>query len=73
MLHCFGNLLTLFSHVGHVCCGQTRQTYKLTCGSGILATERNVLVEALCTALEHRFDDTSVVKATAIAVSRYGQ
>ena len=44
-----------------------RQTYKLTCGSGILATERNVLVEALCTALEHRFDDTSVVKATAIA------
>ena len=19
--HCFGNLLTLFSHVGHVCCG----------------------------------------------------
>ena len=28
----------------------TRQTYKLTCGSGILATERNVLVEALCTA-----------------------
>ena len=21
MLHCFGNLLTLFSHVGHVCCG----------------------------------------------------
>ena len=45
----------------------TRQTYKLTCGSGILATERNVLVEALCTALERRFDDTSVVKATAIA------
>ena len=45
----------------------TRQTFKLTCGGGILATERNVLVEALCTALEHRFDDTSVVKATAIA------
>ena len=45
----------------------TRQTYTLTCGSGILATERNVLVEALCTALEQRFDDTSVVKATAIA------
>ena len=21
MFHCFGNLLTLFSHVGHVCCG----------------------------------------------------
>ena len=33
----------------------TRQTYTLTCGSGILATERNVLVEALCTALEHSF------------------
>ena len=45
----------------------TRLTYTLTCGSGILATERNVLVEALCTALEHCFDDTSVVKATAIA------
>ena len=45
--------------------GATRQTYILTCGSGILATERNVLVEALCTALEHHFDDTSVVKATA--------
>ena len=45
----------------------TRQTYTSTCGSGILATERNVLVEALCTALERRFDDTSVVKATAIA------
>ena len=44
----------------------TRQIYKLTCGSGILATERNVLVEALCTALECRFDDTSVVKVTAI-------
>ena len=29
--------------------------------------QRNVLVEALCTALERRFDDTSVVKATAIA------
>ena len=45
----------------------TRQTYTLTCGSDILATERNVLVEALCTALECHFDDTSVVKATAIA------
>ena len=44
-----------------------RQTYTLTCGSGILATERNDLVEALCTALEHHFDDTSVVKATVIA------
>ena len=44
----------------------TRQTYTLTCGSGILATERNVLVEALCTALECHFDDTSVVKATTI-------
>ena len=44
----------------------TRQTYTLTCGSGILATERNVLVEALCTALECCFDDTSVVKVTAI-------
>ena len=32
-----------------------------------MATERNVLVEALCTALERCFDDTSVVKATAIA------
>ena len=32
-----------------------------------MATERNVLVEALCTALERHFDDTSVVKATAIA------
>ena len=41
----------------------TRQTYTLTCGSGILATERNVM----CTALERRFDDTGVVKATAIA------
>ena len=45
----------------------TRQTYTLTCGSGILARERNVLVEALCTALERHFDDTSVVKVTAIA------
>ena len=45
----------------------TRQTYTLKYGSGILATERNVLVEALCTALECRFDDTNVVKATAIA------
>ena len=45
----------------------TRQTCKLICGSGILAIERNVLVEALCTALERRFDDTSVVKTTAIA------
>ena len=32
-----------------------------------MATERNVLAEALCTALERHFDDTSVVKATAIA------
>ena len=32
-----------------------------------MATERNVLSEGLCTALEHHFDDTSVVKATAIA------
>ena len=31
-----------------------------------MATGRNVLVEALCTALECCFDDTSVVKATAI-------
>ena len=45
----------------------TRQIYTLTCGSGIFATERNVLIEALCTTFERRFDDTSVVKATAIA------
>ena len=32
-----------------------------------MVTERNVLGEALCTALEHCFDDTSVVKATTIA------
>ena len=32
-----------------------------------MAIERNVLVEALCTALEHHFDDTSIVKATATA------
>ena len=32
-----------------------------------MATERNVLVEALCTALERHFEYTSVVKATAIA------
>ena len=45
----------------------TRQTYTLTAGTGTIGTERKVLVDALCAALESQFDDTSVVKATAIA------
>ena len=45
----------------------TRQTYTLTSGSGLLTNERKVLMKALCTSLEDHFDDTNVVKATAIA------
>ena len=45
----------------------TRQTYTLTSGSGLLTNERKVLIKALCASLEDRFDDTDVVKATAIA------
>ena len=45
----------------------TRQTYNLTTGTGLLVEERKALVNALCAALQNCFDDSSVVKAAAIA------
>ena len=41
--------------------------YNLTTGTGLLVEERKALVNDLCTALQNCFDDSSVVKATAIA------
>ena len=41
--------------------------YNLTTGTGLLVEERKALVNALCTALQNHFDDSSAVKATTIA------
>ena len=45
----------------------TRQMYNLTTGTGLLVEERKGLVNALYAALQNHFDDSNVVKATAIA------
>ena len=51
----------------------TRHTYTLTTGTGQLDTERKALIKAMYTAMENCFDDTTVVKVTAIACIKCGQ